>query len=499
MTPSSSAVSASSAVGSGATRMRLPAWSRQSIEPQPRHVIVADLIIAFAAVGIIGFPFSLRSDYSFTFDWAVVATGVPYFLALVVRRLAPWHGFVLGTIGFLVKLCLGSPPHGVDLALLIVLFSAAAYGGRLLLWTSGVAAVVYPTLMAAYLALFPAGNVLLFERTGTGAYGFEPFMLTMALFAPMLGLVAVLSWLAGLLRRMQLRNRVSRHAIELAELEYQRSQEQLVVEQERTQIARDMHDVVAHSLAVVVAQADGGRYLSRADPTQAEPVLKTISDTAREALVDVRALLTQLRHSQSDGQQRSLDDLHRVISRMRDAGLPLRSTVTGERQPLGATGELAVYRLVQEGLTNALKYGDSSRSTVLEFHWRDGLHIRIRNRISSRPPLTAGSGHGLIGMRERLAIVGGSVTTEQHDGVFELRAHVPRLDAACPTTAWDEASATEPDPMTAPPETPKLERTAAAGSGRDDSMSSASPASDPTAPAPHDLRAHGDDAETSPA
>ena len=446
MTPSSSAVSASSPT----TRLRLPAWSQNSIEPQPRHVLVADLILAFTAVVIIGFPFELRPDLTFYFDWAIVATSVPYFLAVLVRRLAPWHAFVLATIGFLIKLCLGAPPHGVDAALLVVLYSSAIYGGRLLLWTSGLAAIVYPTIMAAYLSLFPNDGVVLYERTGAGAYGFEPFMISMALFAPMLGLIAVLAWLVGILRRMQLRNRVSRHAIELAELEYQRSQEQLIVEQERTQIARDMHDVVAHSLAVVVAQADGGRYLSKADPTQAEPVLKTISDTAREALVDVRALLTQLRHSQSDGQQRTLDDLHRVIARMRDAGLPLQSSVHGERQPIGATGELAVYRLVQEGLTNALKYGDSSRPTILEFEWRDGLHIRIRNRVSSEPPLASGSGHGLIGMRERLAIVGGNVTVDQADGVFVLSAYVPRLER-CPSQG--EAQAATPMLDRIPPRT----------------------------------------------
>lgn len=419
MTRSSSADSASEPVGGAGPLRRC--W-----RPQPRHVWLADLGAALLVMGLVGFPFTVRADFSYYFDWAVVAAWVPFGIGLAVRRGAPWLAFGLVIAGFLVKLVLGSGPHGVDLALLLVLYSAAAVGSRLLVWCSGVASVVVPLVMAAHIAIFPHDGPLLGNYSGNGFYGFDALFVQAGGLALVLGLVAVVFWLAGLVQRMQVRSREAAHAAELAELEYQRTQEQLVVEQERTQIARDMHDVIAHSLAVVVAQADGGRYLAKANPQEAEPVLRTIADTAREALVDVRALLVQLRHSQGDGRQKSLDDLPGLVERIRAAGLDVRVHEAGERHPIGAAAEVAVYRLVQEALTNALKYGDSRTPTTLEYVWCDRLRLRVRNRIADAPSKASGSGHGLIGMRERIIVVGGTLEAgPDGDGWFVIEATLP--------------------------------------------------------------------------
>lgn len=431
MTLSSSVDSASEVTPASWSNWRR--WFTSSCRQQTRQIWLTDLLVALGVMGIVGFPFSLRADYSYFFDWGVVASWVPLTLGLAVRRYSAWYAFMLMLLAFVIKLFLGTAPHGVDLGALLIIYSSAAQGSRLLLKGSGVASLILPGVLAAHLALFPGEFPFFSEYMGRGFSGFGVFVVQWSWLALILALITVLFWLAGLVQRMQRRTREAAHAAELAELEYERTQEQLVVEQERTQIARDMHDVVAHSLAVVVAQADGGRYLAKADPTQSEPVLQTISTTAREALVDVRALLAQLRHSQGDATQKSLDDIDQVFHRIRAAGLDLRVTSNGERQSLGTAAEVAVFRLIQESLTNALKYADLRSPTIVEFLWSDALHLRIRNRISPKPAIAAGSGHGLIGMRERILVVGGQVEAGPVGGDFEVRVRVPYAADNCAT------------------------------------------------------------------
>ena len=162
----------------------------------------------------------------------------------------------------------------------------------------------------------------------------------------------VLSWTLGLLARTWRNAREARIAAQVAE-------RSVVVEQERNRLARDMHDVVAHSLAVVIAQADGARYTK--DPIASADALATISATAREALTDVRLLLGQLRHSQEAGPQPRVADLERLIDQVRDAGLTITVDEVGDRPELHASQALAVYRILQEALTNALRHGDTAK------------------------------------------------------------------------------------------------------------------------------------------
>ncbi|WP_316313707.1 sensor histidine kinase, partial [Clavibacter michiganensis] len=137
-----------------------------------------------------------------------------------------------------------------------------------------------------------------------------------------------------------------------------RALQDVVVEQERNRIARDMHDVVAHSLAVVIAQADGARYARLVDPEAADEALRTISTTARQALGDVRILLAQLRHSEDDAPQPELKELSDLIDQMRSTGLTIEFVETGQPGEFGTGQQLAVYRIVQEALTNVLRHGD---------------------------------------------------------------------------------------------------------------------------------------------
>ena len=143
--------------------------------------------------------------------------------------------------------------------------------------------------------------------------------------------VLVLAWTAGLLVRSVRDSREMRRREELANRERELVEYRYVVEQERNRIARDMHDVVAHSLAVVIAQADGARFAARTRPEAAAGGLDTIAGVARGALGDVRVLLAELRHDETDAPQPVLDDLDGLLERVRAAGLDVRFTETGER------------------------------------------------------------------------------------------------------------------------------------------------------------------------
>jgi signal transduction histidine kinase len=244
----------------------------------------------------------------------------------------------------------------------------------------------------------------------------------------------VLSWTFGLLGKTWRGAREAGQARVLAERQKIDAQRSVVVEQERNRIARDMHDVVAHSLAVVIAQADGARYARAKDPDAVDAALTTISSTAREALGDVRILLGQLRHNQDEAPQPVLADLGRLVDQVRGSGLPVRFEQEGESVPLGTGKQLAVYRIVQEALTNALRHGDTSRETLVSLHWgQKDLAVAVSSALRLAEPAAEpelGLGHGLSGMRERAILAGGSLTAEPHAGRFLVTASLPLATVA---------------------------------------------------------------------
>ena len=239
-------------------------------------------------------------------------------------------------------------------------------------------------------AIVGAGVITVYVFGGSLALGgMSLSSITTALAVLVAALFALLlSWTVGALVRTSLRARENRAAKERAEAD-------AVAEQERVRIARDMHDVVAHSLAVVIAQADGARYAlaaggSAGSPRESDPAasaaLETISSTARAALADVRLLLTQLRHSQGDGPQPTLADLEALYAHVRAAGVQLRVDV--DPAPPGtppASVQLAVYRILQEALTNALRHGDGAPVSVRLRWLADRVELEVRNPLPSSP------------------------------------------------------------------------------------------------------------------
>lgn len=216
---------------------------------------------------------------------------------------------------------------------------------------------------------------------------------------------------------------------------------QAVVRDERSRIAREMHDVVSHSLAVMVSQAEGGRMMAAKDPSVTVPVLETVARTGQEAMRGMRGLLDALDPADSPGDadtapQPRLAELDALVERTRAVGLSVRMEAIREPADrddrLDASAELAAYRLVQEALTNVLKHAPSAGEVVVEQRWCGGeLRLRIRNDgVVSGVSGEGGAGRGIPGMRQRVELVGGTVTAG-HDGAgwFQVSATIPRRKA----------------------------------------------------------------------
>lgn len=345
-----------------------------------------------------------------------------------IRRLSPTLALVLAWVVALVQVVVGGAPAPADLAILSVLFATAAYGSRTLRW-AGFASAFLGAAVATVSLAFPAAIAAVLRGSGPDfAFRGGSIVSNVAIVGIVFGFLAtvfLLSWTAGVLFRTWRQSRANRSLAVEAERE-------VVAEQERTRIARDMHDVVAHSLAVVVAQADGARYLRQKDPDAVDEALQTIASTARDALGDVRVLLAQLRHSQADGPQPTIGDLDRLLDQLRAAGLEIRREDTGAPLPLGTGQQLAVYRIAQESLTNALRHADTSQEVVLRLGWTPhGLDLVVTSALAAhRGGEAHGVGHGIAGMTERAALAGGRLTARAEDDRFVVRAWLPLATGA---------------------------------------------------------------------
>lgn len=239
-------------------------------------------------------------------------------------------------------------------------------------------------------------------------------------------------WIAGIYANT--RRRYVESLVERAErAERERDQQaRIAAAAERARIARELHDVVAHNVSVMVVQADGAGYALDGDPEQARRAMQAISATGRQALAEMRRLVGVLRQdagspAEEYAPQPGVAQLGDLIRQVRDSGLPTEFTVTGTARTLPEGEQLAVYRIVQEALTNALKHGGpGTRAWVEMTYGRGELELRISDdgRGAAAPRLVGG--HGLIGMRERAAMYGGSVeAAPRTGGGFRVVARIP--------------------------------------------------------------------------
>ena len=202
---------------------------------------------------------------------------------------------------------------------------------------------------------------------------------------------------------------------------------------ERSRIAREMHDIIAHNLAVIVGLADGGRYAAARSPERSSQALGAIASTGREALSELRRLLGVL--TEDDGRaadlapQPGLADLEALLNRVRSAGLPVTCTMQGDLARLSEGQQLTVYRIVQEALTNALKHaGPAATAEVILDYVGGAVDVQVTDTgISTAAGSPDGEGKGLHGMRERAAVYDGTLQAgpAPSGGGWRVAAHLP--------------------------------------------------------------------------
>ncbi|MEV0286487.1 sensor histidine kinase [Kribbella sp. NPDC050820] len=221
-----------------------------------------------------------------------------------------------------------------------------------------------------------------------------------------------------------------------AQLERDRDREaKLAVSNERTRIAREIHDVVAHGLSIMIVQADGGLYAADQSPEQAKKALATIGDTGRASLTEMRKMLGLLKQEEQleldpnqPRPQPGVSSLPELIENVREAGLSVDYQVTGAPRDLPSVLGLTAYRIVQEGLTNTLKHaGPGARTSVALDFGREMLTVVVTDdgRGAGVAP-SSDPGHGLVGMRQRASISGGTVNAgPKAGGGYEVIARLP--------------------------------------------------------------------------
>ena len=236
-----------------------------------------------------------------------------------------------------------------------------------------------------------------------------------------------LPWLVGVLYR---RHKDARSFEERARrLELER---EAVAEQERARLARELHDIVSHNVGMIAVQATAGDVVFDDDPAQARAALRAIEDGARDALVELRRLLGLLREGDgaSVAPQPTLAALAELVDRVRATGIDVALDVEGTPRPIDAALELSVYRVVQEALTNVLRHARASRASATLRWSPESLEVEVTDD-GTGPAGETGGGHGLVGIRERVQLLGGELETGRSPGGgFSVCARFPLVAVA---------------------------------------------------------------------
>lgn len=401
-------------------------------------VVTALLVVTFATDLLYGFQAG-----------GVRVVSLAMVVPLAWRRTKP-----VASVAAVYTLALGHLVAGIpliapaDLLVLVALYSVTVHGPR---WAYRVAAVG-----AVVGCLWVGADLVVREVTGLDVAG--PVAVALAL-------LALSTFAFGLVRRSR---RVAIDALvdRAQRLEIERDQQaRIATAAERARIAREMHDIVAHSLSVIIAQADGGRYAAASDPKAAERSLGTIAETGRAALADMRRLLGVLRPTEpgtragepgaatgqtpvvaTTGQtptvgtlapQPAVADVAALVAQVRDSGVRVSLVRMGTPRTLPPGTGLTVYRICQESLTNVLKHaGPDPTATVLLQWTAASLVLEVSDDGRGAAAAADGAGQGVLGMRERAAMLGGSLTAgPRPGGGFRVRAEIPIPPLPRPETA----------------------------------------------------------------
>jgi signal transduction histidine kinase len=366
-----------------------------------------------AAIAAAAFLFTVVLPYvTYGGPRADVVIGTLLIVPLAWRRRAPVAAAAAVTAVGLLQLGAVSTLLPADIAAPVMIYALAAYGP----WWAGRAGLVtglFGAVLAAGFYFSPYG-------------GGDP-----VIAAAGIGITVVAAWALGNLRRARTQRQAAlEERAQLLELE--RDQEmRLAATAERARIARELHDVVAHSLSVVIAQADGGRYAGKADPEAATEALEAIAATGRQALTDMRSLLGVLREGGGEeyAPQPDVAAIPALVEDVRTSGLDVDLIVEGDARPLPAGPQLAAYRIVQESLTNVLKHAGPASRAWVRLQWRpDALELSVLDdgRGAAAMVETDGSGQGVRGMAERAKLHGGQLQAgPRTGGGFGVHAALP--------------------------------------------------------------------------
>ena len=367
------------------------------------HVQMTDgaLALVVLAVGLLGLLATKRPD-------PIASVLLTFLLALPLawRRRAPITVFlVIAVVAF--AQWIAYLPLAADVALLVALYTVATESPR----RAAVAAA----------CILEGGAVLAAVRLDQ-----SPF----AAFAFLSGLVvaALVSGLYVRTRRSHLAGLVER----AARLEFERDQQALLAATaERTRISREMHDVIAHSLAVVISLANGATVKLEREPEQTRQALESISEIGRQALADTRRLLSVLRTEEGTprrGSQPGIEEIAELVDRATATGLSTTLTVRGDPVPVDAGVALSAYRIVQEAITNAVKHAEGASTVAVDLTWAPrSLQVVVTdNGHGDGPPAGTPNGFGLVGIRERAALYGGTATAGPGQaGGWTVEASIP--------------------------------------------------------------------------
>jgi signal transduction histidine kinase len=372
----------------------------QALDPRRADAVIAALLALLLLVLLV-----TMSDREGPL-WANLAVGLVIVGSLVVRRDHPLGTAAVAAGGSVVmELLLTTPPAipAVSFALMIASYSAGTHANG---WRS-------------WLGLcLTAGTILVLSLVGTPGDVLFPFIV-----------FGVTPWVVGRILRSQ-----TELARELAEQEarvrgLREREEAAAITRERTRVARELHDVLAHNLSVMVIQASGARRALARDESVAVEAADLIERTAREALMELRQIFGPLHRGEGESLEGTvgLEQAPRLIQRARDAGLDASLEIEGRPVAVGPGADAAAYRLVQEALTNALKHAGKTIARVHLRYGLDGVSISVTDEGGSAETTQLESGgHGLVGMRERIELYDGRFEAgPRPDGGFEVRAFLP--------------------------------------------------------------------------
>ena len=341
-------------------------------------------------------------------------------LPLAFRRTHTVRAGGVLVVLFVAQALVGFPLIPANVSLLVIVHALAFYAPR---WAS-IAGLL--TAYAGAIIAFLLYDSMLFVSDMNVLMRAMVWLLTVALITS--------AWLLGNVQRS--RRALVGELIERARrLEYEHEQERaLAAAEERARIAREMHDIVAHSLSVIITQADGASYAATARPEIATETLTTISGTARDSLAEMRRLLGVLRHDEVVSTRPTPDiaSISGLVADLERTGLHVTLTMSdgdASRRRLPKGAELAIYRVVQEALTNVIKHaGPRVRADVVLAWETDGMLAEVIDdgRGAGADPAPTGSGHGIRGMQERVSVYGGTLVAQPKlGGGFAVHAWIP--------------------------------------------------------------------------